>query len=364
MKKPDFYFIGECAIIFALLVLIGVLVKDDQRAAARERTGAAAVVDLEEGKETLQEEEQPEEVMETQEVSEENQRFEKNVTVVKSERTDSISANMEETGAYSGEMTADNTAVGNAVVNSTAVDNTAPENAEMAEAENKTKIVVFGDSIWNGERGEDGISERVMEALDVIIYNCAIGGTTAAVDGESPSWDNWDDNSFNGMMYVANGVADADKLLEGTEAYDVITKVDFNEVDYIIVSYGLNDYFCDIPIYPQEYFDTSSFVGALRHGIHRLRREYPHLKFIVTSPTYCEWFKGERQFELGAYVEAARSVAQEMEVEFLDMYHALGKTPDEKMEYLSDGVHLNEEGRRLYAHSVIEYLKTLEKEEM
>ena len=95
-----------------------------------------------------------------------------------------------------------------------------------------------------------------------------------------------------------------------------------------------------------------------------MREEYPQLKFILTSPTYCEWFKGERQFELGAYTEAARSVAQEMEVEFLDMYHALGKTPAEKMEYLSDGVHLNEEGRKLYAHSVIEYLRNMEEEEM
>ena len=257
MKKFDFYFIGECAVILALLILIGVLVKDNRMAVASEHTDAATAAGFEE-------ETQPEKVVEIQEVSQENPGEEKNVTVVKSERTESVSVNMEENSAYSGEVTADNTAVGNAVVNSTEVDNTAPENAEMDEAENKTKIVVFGDSIWNGERGEDGISERIMEALDVIVYNCAIGGTTAAVDGESPAWDHWDDNSFNGMMYVANGVADADDILAGTEAYDVITKVDFNEVDYIIVSYGLNDYFCDIPIYPQEYFDTSSFVGALR----------------------------------------------------------------------------------------------------
>lgn len=361
MKKTNFYFIGECAIILALLVLIGVLVKDDQPAEARERTGTTAVADIveKEPEEILEENIQTEdslakEAMEKQEVLEEALVYEKNVVIVESEHADTSSENVEEVSAYTGEP----------AVEQEVAENTDAVGTEAADMENKTKIVVFGDSIWNGERGEDGISERVMEALDVIVYNCAIGGTSAAVDGESPNWDNWDSNSFNGMMYVANGVVDADDILAGTEAYDVITKVDFNEVDYIIVSYGLNDYFCDIPIYPQEYFDTSSFVGALRHGIHRLRREYPHLKFIVTSPTYCEWFKGEREFELGAYVEAARSVAQEMEVEFLDMYHALGKTPNEKMEYLSDGVHLNEEGRRLYAHSVIEFLKTLEKEGM
>ena len=30
MKKHNFYFIGECAIILALLALIGVLIKDDR----------------------------------------------------------------------------------------------------------------------------------------------------------------------------------------------------------------------------------------------------------------------------------------------------------------------------------------------
>ena len=246
-----------------------------------------------------------------------------------------------------------------------------PENAAVADTvsgnvieEDVIKIVVFGDSIWDEGRGTDGISEQIMEKLDVEIYNCAIGGTTAAVTGESTQWYDWKSRSFNGMMYIANDVVSADQIIPDADAYDVITKVDFDEVDYVIVSYGLNDYFLDIPIYPQAYYDTTSYVGALRHGIHKLREEYPQLKFILTSPTYCEWFKGERQFELGAYVEAARSVAQEMEVEFLDMYHALGKTPDEKMEYLSDGVHLNEEGRQLYAHSVIEFLKQLEKEEM
>ena len=326
----------------ALLILIGVLVKDDTHSTwGKERAMAIA------GEEKV-EEIQEEYVTETASVQkEEEEELKEDDGIME------INAQPEEISTISEKEAVEVTSTisGNAAVANNSLE-------EMAE-EDVTKIVVFGDSIWDSERGEDGISERVMEQLDVVIYNCAVGGTAAAIDGEAQSWDNWTSDSFNGMMYIANDIISAKELIPETDAYDVITKVDFNEVDYVIVSYGLNDYFSDIPIHPQTYYDTASYVGALRHGVQKLREEYPQLKFILTSPTYCEWFKGERQFELGAYTEAARGVAKEMDTYFLDMYHALGKTPEEKMEYLSDGVHLNEEGRRLYAHSVIEYLKEL-----
>ena len=86
--------------------------------------------------------------------------------------------------------------------------------------------------------------------------------------------------------------------------------------------------------------------------------KYPHIKFVIASPTYCEWYKGERQFDLGAYTEAARSVSEEMGTDFIDMYHAFGKTPEEKLQYLEDGVHLTAEGRWLYSRSIIDFLDT------
>ena len=336
----------------ALLVLIGILVKDSHPVTAKEPGSTIPMAGIVETEHT-------EGILEVKpEVSREDIVVEETVAAVETELAQEVAE--EAVAAVETESTEAISTNTPEIVS----ENIISENTEDSNEEEKMKIVVFGDSIWDSERGEDGISERVMEQLDVVIYNCAVGGTAAALDGEAQNWDNWTSDSFNGMMYIANDIVSADQIIPQVDAYDVITKVDFDEVDYVIVSYGLNDYFLDIPIYPQAYYDTTSYVGALRHGIHKLREEYPQLKFIVTSPTYCEWFKGERQFELGAYVEAARSVAQEMEVEFLDMYHALGKTPDEKMEYLSDGVHLNEEGRQLYAHSVIEFLKQLEKEEM
>ena len=68
----------------------------------------------------------------------------------------------------------------------------------------------------------------------------------------------------------------------------------------------------------------------------------------------------EGMFEIGNYVEAARGVAAEMEVEFLDMFHTLGNNAESRMEHLDDGVHLSAEGRKVYSDAVIHFLETLE----
>ena len=320
MKRNNIYFIAECIVILALLVVIAFLIKDDKNRPI--------------GKEDNYQEVVQEIAMEEQEEAEAKK--EKVRTEVSAQVQPEKKDNHQQ-GVADGVVSVQ----------------------EKILYENQTKIVVFGDSIWNAERGENGISEQVMEATGVKIYNCAIGGTTAAVVNESTEWDEWSSNSFNGMMYIANEIINAEELIANDAAYPVMKEVDFEDVDYVIVSYGLNDYFSDVPIYPQEYFDLTSYVGALRHGVHKLKEEYPHLKFILTSPTYCGWFEGERQFELDDYVEAARGVAEEYDTYFLDMYHALGKNPKEKSQYLEDGVHLTEEGLTVYANCVIEFLNNL-----
>jgi len=354
MKKHNFLFIGECVIVVALLVLIGVLAKDEKRN-VQGKESVKAVAELEEdvGEKTnflgkffggLYE------VLEEETIQQENEvEEEANVQTTKENLVENEKMDEDMAEELSKEFKA--------------VKNTISDNNVSAIEEDRVKVVVFGDSIWDEGRGTDGISEQVMEQLDVEIYNCAIGGTAAAVDGEVPNREEWDSRSFGGMVYVAREIVDPDELMPNDVACQVIKTVDFNEVDYVIVSYGLNDYFSDITVYPQTYYDKSSYVGALRYGINSLQKSFPQLEVIITSPTYCEWFKGERQFELVTYVECARGVAKEMDVHFLDMYHALGKSPEEKMEYLSDGVHLTKEGRTLYAHSVVEYLKQLGVEE-
>lgn len=316
MKKINYVFIGECVIIICLLVVIGILLRPEESENHVYKVEATSSLDSAnvnvDGGESLSFPEKEEKV----------NKSELPVIVETKEATKDMDI----------------------------------KDADVIESKDKTQIVVFGDSIWNSDENGNGIAEYVMAEKDVIIYNCSIGGTTAAVYNESVQWDQWTSNSFNGMMYIANDIISEDELIPGEKACEVFKEIDFTQIDYIIVSYGLNDYFSDVPIHPQEYYDLTSFVGALRHGVRKLQKKYPQAEIVLTSPTYTEWFKGERQFGLGDYVEAARGVSAEYETHFLDMYHALGKNSDEKLQYLEDGVHLNSEGMALYARMVIDFL--------
>ena len=334
MKKVNVVFIGECIIIALLLVLLGILLKGNKDTSVSEG------------------------------ITVETKAWEESASEVESV----VEASVSETAASGITNVAD---LVSATPEEAAFDNSS-ENQAASISENMIRqgktlfgrnIVVFGDSIWNAARGKDGISEYVQEATGATVYNCAIGGTTAAVVNEDPSFDNWTSNSFNGMIYAARKLIPAEQILdEGEVVLDVIKQVDFSETDYVIVAYGLNDFFSDVSIFPKEYYELTNYVGALRNGIDKLKEHYPHIKIIVVPPTYTKMFEGEKTFEIGNYVEAARSVATELEVEFLDMFHVLGNNAETRTKHLGDGVHMSAEGRKVYADAVIRFLKELEAE--
>lgn len=342
MKKVNIIFIGECIIIVLLLMVLGLLLKNSSNSSLAKET-------------------EKEMAMAGEEVDIALENTESNVTVVGSSTsgivnvTDFVNTSSDDiyvSGNNYAESISDNQAM------------TVSENMlRMGKTLYGRNIVVFGDSIWNDARGEDGISEYIQEETGATVYNCAIGGTTAAlVEGEN-SMKNWSSNCFNGMIYVARGLVPAERVLgDNPVVLDIIKQVDFAEMDYVIVSYGLNDFFCDVSIYPKQYTEITNYVGALRNGIIKLKENYPHLKIIVVSPTYTKMFEGEKTFEIGNYVEAARGVAAEMEVEFLDMFHILGNNAESRMEHLGDGVHMSAEGRKVYSDAVIHFLKELEAE--
>lgn len=344
MKKVNVVFVGECIIIALLLLLLGFLLKENKKVFAEEEKAV----------ETRTMEEGDNGESNVWEASVSGNEISGIVNVA-----DLVAASVDEVPAE-GET-------GNMVVVESASTEQPSSISENMIRQGKTlfgrKIVVFGDSIWNAARGKDGISEYVQEGTGATVYNCAIGGTTAAVVGEDTSFDNWTSNSFNGMIYAARKLIPAEQILaEGEVVREVIEQVDFNETDYVIVAYGLNDFFSDVPIYPKTYYELTNYVGALRNGIDKLKEHYPHLTIIVIPPTYTKLFEGEKTFEIGNYVEAARGVAAELDVEFLDMFHVLGNNAETRTKHLGDGVHMSAEGRKVYADAVIHFLKELEAE--
>lgn len=329
MKKGNLYFIGECIIIVLLLVIIGLLLKG--------KGTETATIPTEISAEKIVVAEEKDSVTNTV-----NSGIQKVADIISGEE---VSAVTEETSAENLEVSVS--------------DNNIARISNVLEGK---KIVVFGDSIWNDSRGKDGVSEYLMALTGSTVYNCAIGGTSAAVVGESTEFSyEWTNQSFNGMVYVANRLLSPDVVLGGTEACEVIKQVDFSTVDYILVSYGLNDFFSGVSIYPKEYYDITNYVGALRNGILHLREHYPQAKIVLVTPTYTKMFEGEMEFKIGDYVEAMRGVSQEMNTGLADMFHILGDDPESRLEHLDDGVHLSAEGREIYANGIAWYLTEIEK---
>lgn len=329
MKKINVYFIGECIIIVLLLAILGLLISDK-----------GAVLDS----------------RVVQEASAQEQNREKHETVVASQ----TSGGQKVTDVISSEETVEVTNNINLNEQESVSANAMEQVSSILEGK---KIVVFGDSIWDDARGEDGISEQIMTKTGSTVYNCAIGGTSAALVGDNPeNIREWDNQSFNGMVYVANDVVSAQKVVGNTAAYEVIEQVDFSTVDYILVSYGLNDFFSEVPVYPEYYYDINSYIGALRNGILHLREHYPQAQIVLVTPTYSRMFEDDREYRIGDYVEAMRGVSVEMNTGLADMFHIMGDDAASRLSHLDDGVHLSSEGRTVYAEGIVWYLTNFEQE--
>lgn len=243
------------------------------------------------------------------------------------------------------------------------------EIAEQPEAEDRTQIVVFGDSIWDSTRDETGVAHLVSQYMNADVYNCAIGGTKAAITTghDTDNYDSWTSTSLIGMVNAAIGLVDPNRFLTGYVAGGVMQNIDFSQTDYFIIAYGLNDYFSATSLDHDynDYWNVTNYRGALNYAIDRLRNHYPQAQILLISPTYCQfWSEGTdgntKDFGGGTcqdYFFVAQNTSQLENTLFIDAYVTLGINGYNAREYLADGIHLNAAGRELYAKAVSSCLK-------
>lgn len=239
------------------------------------------------------------------------------------------------------------------------------------------QIVVLGDSIMGQVRDETAVSEQLSALTGKEIFNAALGGTCLSrIDTEKRIAYTKDSLSFAAISRAAAlddfGPQQTTRVRESVTEYfseviDDLEKVDFSKVDILLVQYGINDYHAGVPIVnPEDPFDEYTFEGALRSAITFWREKYPDIRIILLTATY-SWYgyenltceeKDEGGGILEDYVNAEIRIAEEMNVEIIDMYHDLyphESWEDEKI-YTSDGLHPNEAGRQLLAETIAAYL--------
>lgn len=242
----------------------------------------------------------------------------------------------------------------------------------------QVQIVAFGDSLFGLCRDETSVPAQVGNALDKSIFNAALGGTCIGRADSERRMDHAKDSlSLVGLSKAVAagdfGVQQTARIRESSTEYfagviDELEKVDFTGVEFVLIQHGVNDYYSGVPIAdPKDPYNEYTFTGALRSSLKALRRANPDMRIILVTPTY-SWHIASgltcEEFDAGYgvqedYIQAEMQVAEEAGVELIDAYHNV--YPHEQWEdwsvYTFDGLHPNEEGRRLLAGIILDYLQ-------
>jgi len=250
--------------------------------------------------------------------------------------------------------------------------------------ENQKTIAWFGDSIIGNTLDKSSVTEQLSLLQGALVYNCGFGG--CRMSSHSEGWDccsmyNLAEDIYSGdfielKSYIEQG-------WQGMPGYFNITarllseEILYSQLDYIIISYGTNDYAggqtaLDSP----DIYNNDTVCGALRNSILKLQAKCPNAKIIVTSPTY-RYFVDKETNEmlydcntqnfgngtLSDFADAYEEVCRDMNVYFLDLLNN-SKINELTRDYYfdsNDGTHPNELGRKEIALEVSAFIDSLEK---
>lgn len=243
-----------------------------------------------------------------------------------------------------------------------------PEREETARTQ--YPVVILGDSLMGQCRDETSVAELLSARLDRPVFNGAFGGTCMALQ-ERELENNYSMELLN-MVNLSRALAAEDFGAQQTvrsrreitdyfgDTVDELAAIDYRQVEILILAFGINDYHAGIAAdNAQNPLDESTYGGALRSVLTTLQECYPDMRIVLVTPTYA-WYRSKKltceEYRTGdsyleEYVEKMCAVAEEFDIEAIDLYHDLyshEEWEDWKL-YTEDGLHPNEEGRRLIA---------------
>ena len=232
-------------------------------------------------------------------------------------------------------------------------------------------IVVLGDSQFGNFKGYDGLAYQISQYCHANVWNCGIGGATAAVlPSDSTDKDGWDSLSGVGVAYALTKQVSSDYLatLFPYQKY-MIDSVDMSNVDVFIVEFGLNDYLENVELdrntTERSYRNAEANIGRTLH------KAAPDAKIIFCGPTYAQFFDGttylgdintyanKQGYKLIDYCNSLENVVtttlkSESDVyDYFNAYLYAGINSTNAADMLSaDRLHMNGTGRTSYAKAL------------
>ncbi len=239
-------------------------------------------------------------------------------------------------------------------------------------------MVILGDSIVGECRETTSVPELMSEALGERVFNGALGGTCFSyTDARRRLTYTKDCLNLAGLSQAI--LTEDFRIQRNTriresateyfeETIEDLSLIDFDSVKVLFLFYGMNDYHAGVEIADEAAPDDAyTFTGAIRSSVESLRQANPHMRIILVTPTY-SWYLPQGQtceeYDTGAgvledYVEAEKTLAVELGLECIDLYHDFyphGVWEDWQT-YTRDGLHPNESGRRMIADKLTDYLR-------
>ena len=170
------------------------------------------------------------------------------------------------------------------------------------------KGVFFGDSITAGigvstgntysspsQRKDIGkpFPEVVQELTRTVAVNVGFGGTRMSYSGSYAGAsfpavvDALISGTYTSVQDYVDGETEGRNKNRAQEHLDALEALDFSTVDYIVISYGTNDWAGSATIDNADNpLDKTTVLGGLRYGLDKLLTEYPLLKVFVLTPIY------------------------------------------------------------------------------
>lgn len=243
------------------------------------------------------------------------------------------------------------------------------EQKNIVSFESEKTGVFFGDSITQGNNVyiADNITPTqdypsiVKEILDCTAYNGGLGGSTYA-SGRSIDFKNVCDCVVSGdFSSIVEGISQYGLNGSAVLQYNAISELDFNDVDFISIALGTNDW----------NFGASAegIKNAMRYCISTLLTAYPHLKIYVFTPIYRFNLNGSGEdsdtyvnttsgLKLHDVCEAITDTAKEFNVPCKDMYYGCNINQYNKDLYMGDDTHPNANGYALMGEKIAKFINS------
>lgn len=256
-----------------------------------------------------------------------------------------------------------------------------PEHSTAVD-DDVTTILCFGNAPFADDRDSgDNLASIIAEETGAVVYNCSVSGSylaarrvpfdssAAPMDAYTLYWlSHLAVSGVNDNMYSEAARELGGELPQEAEyVRDTLLHLDLNTVDIITIMYDAADYLMGHDMYNDDNDeDITQFTGNLEASINLIHSEYPHIRFIVLSPTYAFAVNEEGEYVssdmyrygqdvLSTYVIKQYGSCASLSVSFIDnLYGTI--TEDNAAEYLTDNLHLNVAGRRLVARRFVDAL--------